>query len=261
MAKSLAAGIAKDLGASVAFFIADPSQAAREQFVAAIGEASGGKAAVHVAESNQAVVDQAELVFLAIKPQYLDIALEEVRLPTPAPLVVSIIAGVDVFQLERLTGTNRIIRVMPNTPCLIGHGASAIAAGQGVAKDDVRLVTEMLKAVGSVVEVEPNLMDAVTGLSGSGPAYVFTFLEALIDGGVLNGLPRATARDLAIQTVIGAATMVQQSGEHPAVLRDRVTSPGGTTIAGVKSLEENAFRDAVMSAVMAATERSSELGD
>ena len=135
-----------------------------------------------------------------------------------------------------------------------------MSAGESASESDAKLVEEFLELVGTVVTVNENLMDSVTGLSGSGPAYVFTFIEALIDGAVLTGMPRDTARQLAIQTVIGAALMLDQTGEHPVALRDRVTSPGGTTIAGLKAMEENAFRDSVMSAVEAATERSMELG-
>ena len=198
--------------------------------------------------------------FLAIKPQYLEIAVEGLDFASSTPLVVSIIAGVGIFQLERLTGIKRIIRVMPNTPCLIGHGASAIAPGEEADPTDVELIKSFLNSIGLVVEVGEDLIDSVTGISGSGPAYVYTFIEAMIDGGVLTGMPRATARELAIQTVIGSALMVKESGEHPGVLRDQVTSPGGTTIEAMKSLEENSFRDTVMSAVLAATMRSQELG-
>lgn len=136
-----------------------------------------------------------------------------------------------------------------------------MAPSESASKSDAKIVEEFLGLVGTVVTVEENLMDSVTGLSGSGPAYVFTFIEALIDGAVMTGMARDTARQLAVQTVIGAALLVDQTGEHPATLRDRVTSPGGTTIAALKALEENAFRDAVMSAVQAATERSMDLGD
>ena len=149
---------------------------------------------------------------------------------------------------------------MPNTPCLIGEGAAAIAPGRHATSVHLDAVSEMFGAVGKVVRVAEDKMDAVTGLSGSVPAYVYTFIEALADGGVRMGLPRATALLLAAQTVVGAAEMVLQSGEHPAVLRDRVTTPGGTTIAGIAALEDAGFRSAVMNAVTDAARRSAELG-
>ena len=255
MAKSLAFGIANSNGDDLQLFISDPNDAACESFASLIGDRSS----VSRVNNNAKLVESSELVFLAVKPQYLETALADVKFENN-PLVVSIVAGVRMFQLERLTGISRIIRVMPNTPCQIGKGVSAIAAGPDVKSSETKLIKGILATVGAVVELEESLMDSVTGLSGSGPAYVFTFIEALIDGAVLTGMPRATARHLAIETVIGAASMLQQSEEHPAVLRDRVTSPGGTTIEGLKALEENSFRDAVMSAVQAATERSRELG-
>ncbi|MFT5299616.1 MAG: pyrroline-5-carboxylate reductase [Mariniblastus sp.] len=256
MAKSLAAGISSTNPAKFEFQISDPSTAACDSFSELVGQHS----TVVRAANNQAVLDTSELVFLAVKPQYVDAALDDLKISNN-PLIVSIVAGFQLFSLQRLTGTNRVIRVMPNTPCLIGLGASAVSTGDEVSVEDVELVKSFLASVGTVVEVEERLMDSVTGLSGSGPAYVLTFIESLIDGAVLTGMPRTIARELAIQTVLGTATMLQDSGEHPAVLRDRVTSPGGTTIEGLKSLEENSFRDAVMSAVHAASVRSSELGE
>ena len=255
MAKSLAAGIASSQGTAVEFLIADPNDEACEAFTKTIGE----KTSVTRATDNQSLVDRSELVILAVKPQYVDDALNEIQFDKN-PLVVSIVAGFRLFTLQRLTGTNRVIRVMPNTPCLIGKGASAFSTGDEVDESDVELIRGYMSSVGTVVEVDEALMDSVTGLSGSGPAFVYTFVEALIDGAVLTGMARATARDLAIQTVIGSAEMLRQTGDHPGVLRDRVTSPGGTTIEGLKALEESSFRDAVMSAVFAATERSKDLG-
>lgn len=256
MAKSLAVGIARSDIKEVRFVISDPNEAACvsfEEIVGSISEVTRG-------QDNQSVVSDCDVVFLAMKPQFIHEAIEGVSFEASGPLVVSIVAGVDIFQLERLTGVKRIIRVMPNTPCLIGQGVCAVSPRDGLMKDDVELVKQFLKSVGKVVEVDERMMDSVTALSGSGPAYVFSFLESLIDGAVLVGMPRETARQLAIQTVRGATAMLEQTGEHPAVLRDRVTSPGGTTIAGMKALEEAGFRDAVMSAIQAATERAGELG-
>jgi pyrroline-5-carboxylate reductase len=148
---------------------------------------------------------------------------------------------------------------MPNTPALVGEGASAYALGGTATEDDAKLVEKILSGVGLAVRVKESLLDAVTGLSGSGPAHVFTVIEALADGGVLMGLPRDLALKLAAQTVIGAAKMVRETGEHPAVLRDQVASPGGTTIAAIEALEDGGLRSALISAVRAATERSREL--
>lgn len=254
MAQALGGGIAKKYP-EAKFIVSDPSSTAIDNF----REAVSGRCTQ--AESNPAVFETAELVVLAIKPQYAADALSEiVKSQQNKPLVVSIMAGVPIEQLKKMVGSERIVRVMPNTPCLIGAGASAMAAGPDASDADLQQVSELLSCVGSVAQVPETMLDAVTGLSGSGPAYVFTFIEALIDGAVMMGMPRDTATDLAIQTVIGSAELVKQSGQHPAVLRDQVTSPGGTTIAALKSLQRNGFHDAVMSAVCAATERSRELG-
>ena len=257
MAKALAIGIAKSKQDGVEFIFSDPSDAASQSFEELISPHSS----VARATDNQSLIDGSEIVFLAVKPQFLASALDGLSFETSSPLVVSIAAGVEIFQLQRMTKSERIIRVMPNTPCLIGQGACAMTPGEAVSESDAAVVEGFLGLVGKVVTIQESLMDSVTGLSGSGPAYVFSFIEALVDGAVMTGMSRQTARELAIQTVIGAAMMVEQTGEHTAVLRDRVTSPGGTTIAGLKALEENAFRDGVMSAVQAATERSMELGD
>lgn len=256
MAKSLAVGIASSDNGFAEFLISDPSDEACKSFAADVGP----HVEVSRVATNQELVSQCELVFLAVKPQILESAIAGVEFANE-PLVISILAGFKIFQLERMLGMGRIIRVMPNTPCLIGKGASAISAGENVSTADVELVTSFFDSVGTIVQVEERLLDSVTGLSGSGPAYVFTFIESLIDGAVLTGMPRGIARKLALQTVIGAATMLEKTGEHPAVLRDRVTSPGGTTIEGLKALEEASFRDAVLSAVLAATQRSRELGE
>jgi len=257
MAKALAIGIAKSKKDGVEFTFFDPSDAASQSFEELISPHSS----VGRATDNQSLIAGCEIVFLAVKPQFLNSVLDGLSFNTSSPLVVSIVAGIEICQLQRITDTERIIRVMPNTPCLIGQGACAMTPGDSVSESDAAVIEEFLGFVGKVVTVKESLMDSVTGLSGSGPAYVFSFIEALIDGAVMTGMARSTARELAIQTVIGAAMMVEQTGEHTAVLRDRVTSPGGTTIAAIKALEENAFRDGVMSAVQAAAERSMELGD
>ncbi|HNA25474.1 MAG TPA: pyrroline-5-carboxylate reductase, partial [Nitrospira sp.] len=176
-------------------------------------------------------------------------------------LIVSIAAGVTVAWIrERVTQPRGIVRAMPNTPALVREGVTALAYQADLPADDVAAVRRVFEAVGSVVAVEERLMDAVTGLSGSGPAYVFVAIEALADGGVKMGLPRATAQLLAAQTVLGAARMVLERGEHPARLKDQVASPGGTTIAGLHQLEVGGMRGCLMAAVEAATKRSQELG-
>jgi pyrroline-5-carboxylate reductase len=255
MAKALAVGIAQSADQSINFFISDPCDAACDSFAHLVGEPHS----ITRVESNQHLVDCSELIFLAVKPQYLHDAIEDVEFKN-SPLICSIVAGVRTFELERLTGSQRIIRMMPNRPCLIGMGACGMTSDSAVNLSDRQTLKTMLEPMAVVAEVSESILDSVTGLSGSGPAFVFTFIESLIDGAVLTGMPRATARQLAIQTVLGSAKMLQETGDHPAILRDSVASPGGTTIEGIKALEENSFRDAVISAVQAATERSRELG-
>ena len=176
-------------------------------------------------------------------------------------VVVSVAAGVPISRIQgALHSATPVVRVMPNTPCLVRAGASAIAISPAVSVEERALAVKLFEAVGTVVVVEERLMDAVTGLSGSGPAYVFQIIEALADGGVKVGLPRDTALTLAAQTVLGAAKQVLETGEHPARLKDKVASPGGTTIAGLHALEAGGVRAAVIAAIEAATKRSEELG-
>jgi pyrroline-5-carboxylate reductase len=232
----------------------DPVPAARQRFA----EVADGRGA----EDNLQVVEQSDVVFLAVKPQQMVRVAAELRgkIP-PEKLIVSIAAGIRLATLaEGLGGDVRLVRVMPNTPCLVGRGACGYCLGGKATVEDGRLVQQLLQAVGIAVEVEEKLLDAVTGLSGSGPAFVYIIIEALADGGVRMGLPRNIAAALAAQTVLGAADMVLATGEHPGVLKDRVTSPGGTTIAGLQALEEGGLRAALMAAVEAATRRSMELG-
>jgi len=202
------------------------------------------------------------VVILAIKPQVAAKVLVGLAdlLPDDT-LLVSIMAGTPCAAIEAtFPNPVRVVRVMPNTPALVMAGASAICRGSHATDEDIVLVKEIFTMTGTCSEVGEGLMDAVTGLSGSGPAYVMTFVEALADAGVKNGLPRDVASELAIQTVLGTARLLQETGEHPAALRDKVTSPGGTTIAGLHALEKGAFRATVMNAVDAATARAKELG-
>ena len=210
-------------------------------------------------------VAKADVVFFAVKPQYMGAALEPVRAAlSPAPsskLLVSIAAGLPISYFETaLFPEIRIIRVMPNTPALVGAGASGFARSQNATPEDGALVGELLRSVGSAFELAESQLDAVTGLSGSGPAFVFLALEALADGGVKAGLPRPIALELAAQTLKGGAEMYLQTRKHPGELKDAVTSPAGTTIAGVAALEERGFRSALIEAVDRATKRSRELG-
>ncbi len=220
-----------------------------------------GRYGIRVLPSVEEACREASVVVLAVKPQDVDPALAGIRAAGPA-LVVSVCAGVTLGQLERgLPQGTAVVRVMPNTPALVGEGVSVYCVNARVTSAHEDQVRRLLGALGPVHRVDrEDLMDAVTGLSGSGPAYVFAFLEALADGGVLVGLPRPLARALALQTVLGAARLAAATGEHTAELKDRVASPGGTTIWGLRELERNGFRAAVIEAVRAATERSRQLG-
>jgi pyrroline-5-carboxylate reductase len=211
---------------------------------------------------NLQVVQGSEVVVLAVKPQMLAPLLTEVRPAlTPRHLVVSIVAGVSLAQLTLTLGSAiRMIRVMPNTPSLVGACAAAFSPGTTATKDDAQLVERMFRAVGVAFRLPEKQLDAVTGLSGSGPAFVAVVIEALSDGGVRMGLPRDVATALAAQTVLGTGKMVLDASLHPGVLKDMVASPGGTTIAGLHALERGGLRAALMDAVEAATRRAEELG-
>ncbi len=202
------------------------------------------------------------LLVLAVKPQVMPVALNELRPHlSHNPLVISIAAGIPIAALvEGLDPGVRIIRVMPNAPALVLEGASALARGPGATDHDMALALALFRAVGKAIEVDESMLDAVTGLSGSGPGYILLVLEGLIDAGVLMGLPRQVARELVLQTAVGTARMAQEMGKHPAELKDLITSPGGTTIRGLRVLEERGVRGALLNAVEAATLRSMELG-
>ncbi len=212
--------------------------------------------------SNVEAVRRAATVVLAVKPQVMIDLLAEIRGAIGANrLIVSIAAGIPIATLQAGLGRDaRIIRAIPNTPAQIGIGVTALARGAAASAEDAETAKRLFNAVGTTVEVREAMLDAVTGLSGSGPGYVFLFIEALADGGVKMGLPRDVALKLAAQTVAGAGQMAAASGEHPAALRDRVASPGGTTMAGLHELERGKVRAAIMSAVEVAARRSAELG-
>ena len=217
---------------------------------------------VQAAPDNAELVRRVDVVILAVKPQVMEPVLAGIApAVTPAKLLISIAAGVATPRIRAALGRPaRIIRVMPNTPALVLEGATAIARGPGLEPGDLDTAEEIFNAVGKVVVLDEELMDAVTGLSGSGPAYVAVVVEALADGGVKMGLDRLTAMTLATQTVLGAARLLRETGLHPGALKDMVSSPGGTTIAGIAALEEGGIRTALMKAVERATLRSRELG-
>jgi pyrroline-5-carboxylate reductase len=232
----------------------DPVPAAQERLAARVPgvrfAASGGEAAA-----------AARIVFLAVKPQQAAGACREfsAALATDA-VVVSIVAGLTLANLATLTGTRAVVRVMPNTPCLVGRGVSVVCHSPDVPAEDLARERELLAAVGRVHEADESLMDAVTGLSGSGPGFVALLVEALADGGVKAGLPRSLALALATETLSGTAALLDETGEHPAQIKDRVSSPGGTTIAGLAVLEQRGVRGALIDAVVTAAARARELG-
>lgn len=212
--------------------------------------------------SNVEVARFAKVLVLAVKPGQVTSLLAEVREQfTPDHLLVSIAAGVPLAKLEAALGkVARVIRVMPNTPALVGASATAFALGSAASSADAEVARKLFSAVGVAFELKESLLDAVTGLSGSGPAYIYVVIEALSDGGVAAGLPRDIAMRLAAQTVLGAARMVLETGAHPGALKDMVASPGGTTIEGLHELEKGKLRATLMNAVRAAAEKSSRLG-
>ncbi len=234
--------------------VGEPSPARRQYLVDTYG--------VQTAATNRAVLADADVVLVAVKPQiFTAIAPDLTWAATQqTSLLLSIMAGVPLATLEAAVPQWPVIRAMPNTPATVGAGITAIAPGQHATPDHCQEARAIFAAVGEVVEVPESLLNAVTGLSGSGPGYVAIVIEALADGGVAAGLPRATALQLAIATVRGTAELLQQTDMHPAVLKDRVTSPGGTTIAGIAQLEQAGLRSALIQAVQAACDRAQALG-
>jgi pyrroline-5-carboxylate reductase len=232
----------------------DPVEAASAAFAKEVG--------AKVTSSNAEVLKFASVLLLAVKPDQVGVALADIRGHfTEKHLLISIAAGVPLSKLEGgLNAGARVIRVMPNTPALVGASAAAFALGKSALPEDAQLAQKLFSSVGIAFQVKEALLDAVTGLSGSGPAYVYLMIEALSDGGVAAGLPRDVATKLAAQTVLGAAKMVLETGLHPGALKDMVTSPGGTTIEGLHELEKGKVRGALMNAVRAATEKSRKLG-
>jgi pyrroline-5-carboxylate reductase len=256
MARALAGGLVEAGLAPDRILASDPIASARSGFEEAIGS--------EPVEHNERVVANADVVVLAVKPGMVDSILRELDPKLAAqPLWISIAAGVPLAKLcESLPPKTRVVRTMPNTPALVGAAATAYFPGPGVGDADLKIVEAILQAAGWCWRApDEDLLDAVTGLSGSGPAYVFLIIEALADAGVRQGLPRDAAQQLATRTVLGAAKLVLETGSHPAALKDQVTSPGGTTIAGLEQLEAHGVRAALYAAVGAATERSRQLRD
>jgi pyrroline-5-carboxylate reductase len=216
---------------------------------------------LRLAASPKALVQQAETIVLGTKPVDSVQVLRDVRQFLDGKLLISVAAGINLQSLQEAAGhRTRVIRAMPNTPSLVKRGATAYALGEHALPGDAQVAESLFAAVGLVFRLREAALDAVTGLSGSGPAYVFTFVEALADGGVMMGLPREIASELAVQTVLGSAQMIRETRLHPAELREMVASPGGTTMAGIEILESRGLRYTIMSAVRAAAERARELG-
>ncbi|MEI6239959.1 MAG: pyrroline-5-carboxylate reductase [Planctomycetia bacterium] len=255
MALALAEGFCRaGLVAAGGITVFDPSEAARQRLAARVP-------GVRFAGSTAEAVRTATLVFLAVKPQQAAVACRDIAPSlSPGAVLVSIVAGLPLAALADLSGTKRIIRVMPNTPCLVGRGVSVVCRTPDVPAAAAERVHALLAAVGTVHEVDESLLDAVTGLSGSGPGFVALVVEALSDGGVKAGLPRPLALALAVETLAGTAALLEQTGEHPAQIKDRVSSPGGTTIAGLAVLEQRGVRSGLIDAVVAAAARAKELG-
>jgi pyrroline-5-carboxylate reductase len=220
------------------------------------------KYGIHATGDNREAARQS-IVVLSVKPQILSRVLDEIAETVSAEsLVISIAAGVPVAAIQsRLRPATRVVRAMPNTPALVDAGATAIARGEHARESDLEDAKRIFDAVGVTVVLDESLLDAVTGLSGSGPAYVFLILEALSDAGVKVGLSRRTAQLLAAQTLLGSAKLLIETNEHPGRLKDMVTSPGGTAITGLHTLEHGGLRTTLMNAVEAATRRSRELGE
>ena len=217
---------------------------------------------IQIGSKNSDAVLWADIIILCVKPQVINEVLTDIQLGlSKKQLVISVAAGVPIHTIQASIGqTTPLVRAMPNTPAVIQEGVTALSGCPDLSAEYLEMAEHIFESVGKVAVVNESLMDAVTGLSGSGPAYVYLAIEALIDGGVRVGLPRNVAQTLAVQTVLGSAKMVRETGEHPAVLKDRVTSPGGTTIAGLQRLEEGGLRATLIDAVEAAAQRSRELG-
>ena len=254
MATAIASGVVKSklLGASQIGGY-DVNEAAAAMF-------SGATGCSVVAGKFPEMMENSEAVFIAVKPQVIEDALLPYSNLLKNKLVISIVAGVSLEKLKALTGADRIIRVMPNTPAMVGAGMAAYSAAPEATEQDIEFTGKLFSAVGMSLQLPENYLDAVTAVSGSGPAYAFEFIQAMADGGVAEGLPRDVALKLAAQTVLGAAVMVLKTGAHPQQLKDNVTSPAGTTSRALEVMAERGFNGIVMQSVRAAAARSRELG-
>lgn len=254
MALALAAGFVQSgLVSPDRITVFDPSEAARERLARAVP-------GIGFAESAAGAVERADIVFVCVKPQQVAEAATTVKGRIPATaVVVSIVAGLSLDQLGERLETRRVIRVMPNTPCLVGQGVSVVCKTPAVEPAQAATVRSLLEAVGSVHEVDESLMNAVTGVSGSGPGFIARFVEALTAGGVAAGLPADLAAQLARETFCGTAALLAQTGEPPEEIRRRVTSPGGTTLAGLTTMDARGVPEGIAAAVVAASNRAAEL--
>ncbi len=254
MASAIIGGLLKkETVAANEVIAADPFAASRKRAEETLG--------IRTCSENEKAVRKADVVVIAVKPQVLDAAAKGLDTAlTNDQLIISIVAGQSLDRLEGLFGSEKkIVRVMPNTPALVGEGISGWCANGNVTDEDKTVVEAILSAIGEAEEVPEHLMGVVTSLSGSSPAYIYMLIEAMADAAVLDGMPRSMAYHFASQTVLGSAKMVLETGKHPGELKDMVTSPAGTTIEGVRALEENGFRGTVMKAVHACTEKASKL--
>ena len=254
MATALAGGAVESgfLKESDLYFV-QPSSSTRETLKKRFPKAT-------LASTPEVLLENCSRVVLAVKPHILRAISSDLRpMLSSKHLLVSIAAGLSLEELATKLGSPRVIRVMPNTPCLVGEGASAIAAGEGASEQDRVWVNDLMRSVGMVEYVEDEQIHAITGVAGSSPAYIYMVIEALSDGGVAQGLSRPVATKMAAQAVLGAAKMVLDTGLHPGALKDQVTSPGGTTIAAIRSLEADGVRSAFMEAVATCADRSREL--
>lgn len=256
MAEALMSGILKTGLVNTTHLMASDISNARRKYISK-------KLKINTVDNNIDIIKHNDVIIFAVKPNMIKPILQEIGLSiTTRHLLISIAAGIRIAMIEKyLKGKIPVIRIMPNTPALVLAGISAISKGTHAKQMHLKLAEELLAAVGKVVILPEKLLDIVTGLSGSGPAYVFEFIDALSAAGIKKGLSRDIALLLSAQTVFGAAKMVLETGEHPAILRDKVTSPGGTTLSGLHALENGEFRAAVMNAITAATRRAKELSD
>jgi pyrroline-5-carboxylate reductase len=242
--------LSQNLYSPPSIIISDPVLARREYL--------HDKYGVVVTGDNQSVL-RSPVILLAIKPQVLRSVLELLKFDN-SHLIISILAGISLAKLAEILPQQPLVRAMPNTPAMVGAGMSAIAVNDLVTTEQKQIALRIFETIGEVVEVPESLMDGITGVSGSGPAYVAMMVEALADGGVAVGLPRAIAQKLALQTVFGTGKLLMETGLHPGQLKDQVSSPGGTTIAGVRTLEDRGMRSAIIEAVISASSRATELG-